>query len=126
MLGWEVIVYKQADGGNSPAKPESEPGNSIASWLTGMNGLNWLETLVKAGNAMDLGGNGYPLAFTATAEDLIPQLVQGPPQALRTFHPCETLSAFANRDSETTVTGLVESAGCRMGEWLLIHAWDQS
>jgi len=126
MLGWEVIVYKQTDGGSSPAKSESERGNSIAAWLTDMNGLNWLEALVKTGKAIDLGGNGYPMTFTTTAEDLIPQLVQGPPQALRTFHPCETLSAFANRDSETTVTGLVESAGCRMGEWLLIHAWDQS
>jgi hypothetical protein len=126
MLGWDVIVYKQADGGNSPANSESERGNSIAAWLTEMNGLNWLEALVKAGNAMDLGGNGYPLAFTATAEDLIPRFVQGPPLALKTLYLCEALSALANRDSETTVTGLVESAGCRMGEWLLIHAWDQS
>jgi hypothetical protein len=126
MLGWEIQVYKQADGGNLPAKPESERGNSIASWLTEMNGLNWIEDLVKVGKAIDLGGNGYPLTFTATAEDLIPPLVQGPPQALETFHLCEALSALANRDPETTVTGLVESAGCRMGEWLLIHAWDQS
>jgi hypothetical protein len=126
MLGWEVIVYKQADGGSSAAKPESERGNLIAAWLTDMNGLNWLEALVKAGKAIDLGGNGYPKTFTTTAEDLIPQLVHWPPQALETFHLCEALSDLAKRDSETTVTGLVESAGCRMGEWLLIHAWDQS
>ncbi len=126
MLGWEIIVYKQADGGSSPAKPESARGNSIAAWLTEMNGLNWLDALVKAGKAFDLGGDGYPLRLTATAEDLVPRLVQGPPEALRTFYLCETLSALADRDCETTVTGLVESAGCRMGEWLLIHAWDQS
>jgi hypothetical protein len=113
-------------GGTSPATPESERGNTIAAWLTDANGLNWLEALVKAGKAIDLGGNGYPLTFTTTAEDLIPQLVQGPPQALQTFHMCEAPSALANRDSGTTVAGLVEYAGCRMGEWLLIHAWDQS
>lgn len=126
MLGWEIIVYKQVDEGSSPAKPESARGNTIASWLAGMDGLHWIDALVKTGKAFDLGGNGYPLEFTATAEDLVPLLVQGPPKALKTVYLCEGLSALANRDSETTGTSLLESAGCRMGEWLLIHAWDQS
>ena len=126
MLGWEVIVYRLADGGSSPAKPESARGNKIASWLTAMDGLNWIDALVGSGKAFGLGGNGYPLAFTATAEDLIPRFIQGPPQALETFYLCEGISALAISDSEETVSGLVESVGCRMGEWLLIHAWDQS
>ena len=127
MLGWHIHVYKQTDGGTSPASMQSARGKRIAAWITGMSGLNWLEVLSKAGKAIDLGGDGYSLRFTGTAEDLIPRIAQQPPEALTgTVYLCEVLSALTERCSKMTVTELVESVECRMGEWLLIEAWDQS
>ena len=127
MLGWHIHVYKQTDGGSSPATVQSVQGKRIAAWITSTGGLSWLETLAKAGKAVDLGGNGYPLKFTGTAEDLIPRIAQKPPEALSgTIYLCEALSALNDRCSKMTVTELVESVECRMGEWLLIEAWDQS
>ena len=64
MLGWHIIVYKQTDGGNSPATMQSARGERIAAWITGVSGLNLFDTLVKTGKAIELGGNGYPQRFT--------------------------------------------------------------
>jgi hypothetical protein len=60
MLGWHVSVYRQKDGGSSPATFPTPEGTRLAVWQTGIGGLDWLDELVKAGKAIDLGGNGYP------------------------------------------------------------------
>jgi hypothetical protein len=127
MLGWEIIICRQPDGDTSPATMQSARGNTIAAWTTSLGGLNWLDPLVKAGRVIELGGNGYPLRFTGTAEDLIPRLFQQPPEVLvGTMHLCEALSALGDRCHEMTATELIEAPECRVGEWLLIEAWDQS
>ena len=127
MLGWHISVCKQTDRGVSPATMESAKGERIAAWMTGSGGLTWIDTLVKTGKVIDLGGNGYPLRFTGTAANVVPPIVPEPPEALTgTIWLCETLSAFTEKCSEMTPTGLIESVGCGMGEWLLIEAWDQS
>ena len=38
----------------------------------------------------------------------------------------EALGALTKRCTNMTVIELVESVECRMGEWLVIEAWDQS
>jgi len=127
MLGWHISVCKQTDRGVSPATMESAKGERIAAWMTGSGGLTWIDTLVKTGKVIDLGGNGYPLRFTGTAANVVPPIVPEPPEALTgTIWLCETLSAFTEKCSVMTPTGLIESVGCGMGEWLLIEAWDQS
>lgn len=127
MLGWEIQVYKQRDGGSSRATAESMKGKCISSWLTNSNGLHWLVTLSKAGMAVELGGDGYPSTFTGTAEVLIPEIAQNLSGTLPgTIQVYQALSGFIDARSAMTVAELVESVECRMGEWLLIHAWDQS
>lgn len=127
MLGWEIIICRQPDGGTSPATMQSARCKSIAAWTTSAGGLNWLDPLVKAGKVIELGGNGYPLRFTGTAEDLIPRLFQQPPEmTLGTMYLCEALSTLGDRCREMTVTELIEASECRLGEWLLIEAWDRS
>ena len=81
MLGWNIGVFKQRDDGASPATPQSQHGARLAVWQTGLGGLDWLEELVKAGKAISLGGNGYPCRYTATAEYLIPRIIETPPGA---------------------------------------------
>ena len=127
MLGWHIIVFKQTDGGMSPATMESATGQRIAAWTTGSTGLNWLDTLAKTGKAIELGGSGYPLRFTGTAANLVPSVVPRPPEALtETIWLCEALSAVADKSCEMKASDLTESVECGVGEWLLIEAWDQS
>ncbi len=59
MLGWHISVYRQQDDATPPATAEIPKGKRLAIWQTGMYGLKWLNDLVKAGRATDLGGNGY-------------------------------------------------------------------
>jgi hypothetical protein len=68
-----------------PATYESAKGARLAVWQTGLEGLDWLQTLVKQGYAIDLGGDGYPWRFTATAEQLVPHIITGPPEARATW-----------------------------------------
>src|SRR5689334_13239047 len=120
MLGWEIIICRQPDGGTSPATMESARGDSIATWTTSVDGLNWLDPLVKAGKVMDLGGNGYPVRFTGTAGDLVLRLFQQPPESLAgTMHLCDALSTLGDRWREMPVAKLVEAVECRVSEWLL-------
>jgi len=34
MLGWNISVYRQTDGGSSPAEADSEEGVWLATWQT--------------------------------------------------------------------------------------------
>ena len=71
-LGWDVSVYRQTDGGTSPAIAESPEDTRLAVWQTGLGGLDWFDELVKAGKAIDVGGDGYPCRYTAMAANLGP------------------------------------------------------
>jgi Integrase core domain len=55
MLGWHISVYRKMDARASPAMTESSEGVLLAVWR-----IDWLDELVKAGKAIDLGGKGYP------------------------------------------------------------------
>lgn len=125
MLGWHISIYRQTDEGASPATLGSNPGTRVAVWQTGLSGLDWINELVEAGNAINLGGRGYPSRYTATAENLIPRIVDEPPGARRIW-------AFGAGDVLTdkwvgeTLIDEAAAAACRPGEWLLIEAWDES
>jgi hypothetical protein len=56
-------------------------GTRLAVWQTGLGRLDWVYELVKAGKAINLGGNGYPCRYTATAEYLTPRIIDEPPGA---------------------------------------------
>lgn len=127
MLGWEIMIYRQGDRGASPATKQLPHGKRIAAWTRSSNGLMWLDSLVKAGRVIDLGGDGYPLKFTGTAEVLLSHLVQQQEEALPgSDYLCEKLRAAVNAFREITSNDLLGALECRPGEWLLIEAWDQS
>jgi hypothetical protein len=56
MLGWLITVYRQLDGDDSPAQPQSAKGVRIAIWQAGLYGLQGLDELAKSGEAVSLGG----------------------------------------------------------------------
>lgn len=125
MLGWHISVYRQADGGASPATATSPEGTRLAVWQTDLGGLEWFDELVKAGKAIYLGGNGYPCRYTAMTEHVIPRVVDEPPGARQAW-------VFGADDVITekwegkTVVDRSAVAACRPDEWLLIEAWDES
>jgi len=125
MLGWHVSVYRQKDGGAAPATWESAEGARLAVWQADVDGLDWLIELAKVGNAINLGGNGYPCRFTATTAYLLPRIMNHPPQA-RASWLLEAGDLVTDEWKGKTVTDEAEAAECTPGEWLLVEVWDES
>lgn len=124
MIGWHISIYKQADDALLPATFETPQGPRLAVWQTGGDGLNWIDEAVKAKKAIDLGGDGYPCRYTATAEFLTPYLGK-PPEANLVWisDPGDILGE--GWEGKTVIDQ--EAVGiCLPGEWLLIDAWDES
>jgi hypothetical protein len=125
MLGWNISVFRQTDGGSSPAKADSKEGARLAVWQTGINGLQWLDELAKVDQAIDLGGDGYPSYYTAQAKHLIPPIVGGPPEANATWMVGLGDILGPNWEGKTVIDRAVAD-DCRPDEWLLVVAWDES
>jgi hypothetical protein len=109
MLGWGITIYTQPDG-KLPATSSSPDKDIIVRWDARLFGLDWLDEMVKAGEAVGLGGNGYPLRFTAKAKNLIPKV-------------SESLPAMRVVDIKFD-KAVVDK--CDPEEWLLVEAWDLS
>ena len=126
MIGWEIQVLKQPDGGHAPSTMESPKGTLLAAWtIAGISGISWLDNLANEGKAIALGGDGYPIRFTATAENLLPRIFEERIDAI-SGQLCDGLQIHAHDWKSQTVTDLLAAANCRPGEWLLVEAWDQS
>lgn len=125
MLGWNIAVYRQANWGAKPASTDSPLGTRLVIWQTGFNGINWILKLVKEKKVIDLGGNGYPRSFTATTEEIIPQIKKGIPDE-RNPWMLEKNDIVLEGYEGQTVVNLTELAACSPNEWLLIEAWDES
>lgn len=94
-------------------------------WQSGLGGLDWIDDLVKAGKAVDLGGDGYPSRFTAIAEHVLPRIVDGPPGARSTW-VCGARDIVTEKWEGKTVINRAAATECPPGGWLLIEAWDES
>ena len=125
MLGWNISVYRQDGDGSSPATAESVAGVRLAVWQTELEGLNWIEELVKAGKVISLGGDGYPCRYTATAENLISQIIDEPPMAKGVWACGENDIITEQWEGQTEINRTI-AAACQPDEWLLIEAWDES
>jgi hypothetical protein len=125
MLGWHVSIFRQTKPGASPATVESSQGTRLAVWQTGLGGLDWVQELGKGKQSDRLGGNGYPCRYSATAENLIPQIIDEPPGARRIWASDET-NILTEKWEGKTVIDHAAIAACRPDEWLLIVAWDES
>jgi hypothetical protein len=97
----------------------------LAVWQTGLGGLDWIQELVEANKATDLGGNGYPCRYTATAGNLIAQITDEPPGA-RPVWAFEEHDILTEKWEGKTLIDRAAIAVCRPDEWLLIVAWDES
>src|SRR5687768_16772212 len=125
MLGWNISVYRLMEKGEVPATAKSPEGMRLAVWQTGPRGLDWIDELVKEGKAINLGGDGYPYRYTATAEHLIPHFVNSIPEAHSTWS-YEVSDILMNEWEGKTAIDQTAIAACRPDEWLLVLAWDES
>jgi len=110
MLGWEIQVCRQPDGGSSPATLDTPKGRMLAAWLIDAAGIIPFYEMAAEGEAIDLGGNGYPSRYTAQAKQLLPRLPNLLSSAWELFTP---IDEPATRE-------------CGGNEWLIVEAWDQS
>jgi hypothetical protein len=114
MLGWDIKVIR-----NAGPKPVC-----IARFSAGVFNLSWLDELVREGRAADLGGDGYPLRYSAAAGVLLPLLRRAlPPDRTPPVIGEDGLQpAFGNRVDlrEADVSGIPA------GEILMVEAWDLS
>ena len=125
MLGWHISIYRQQAGGQSPATWDTAQGARIAVWQTGVDGLGWLNELVRSGKAVDLGGNGYPSKYAGTAEFLLPPIMEDPPEA-REHWLLDAGDLVTAAWEGGTVTDRAAVSQCPPGEWLVVEVWDES
>jgi len=124
MLGWNISVYRLEQGAVR-ATTKTPTGVRLAVWQTGLDGLDWIDELVKEGKATNLGGNGYPCRFTGTAEHLIPHFVNGIPEAHSPSSFEGSGMLMEGWEARTTINQTAIAA-CRPEEWLLLLAWDEN
>ena len=124
MLGWNISVYRLEQEA-ARATTTSPTGVRLAVWQTGLDGLDWIDELVKEGKAMNLGGNGYLCRFTASAEHLIPHFVNGSPEAQSTLRFEGSGMLMEGWEGKPAIDQTA-IAVCRPNEWLLLVAWDES
>jgi hypothetical protein len=124
-LGWHIGVFRQQNDGSSPASFGAAHGARLAVWQTGLDGLRWLDDLVKEQKAIDLGGNGCPTEYTAMASHIIPRLRDDPPEAkaVWTFDAGDIITA---EWLGKTIKDPEAMDACRPDEWLIVQAWDES
>lgn len=124
MLGWEIFIYRLASGTYQDDHNLTKT-DFLGSWLTGLEGLNWIETIVKEGKAKALGGNGYPTRYISTASEILTKITPMPPLHKSPLvigndyvHPSGWISNVKFDYSKISQ--------CSPDQQLLIEAWDQS
>lgn len=125
MLGWMIAVHRQASRRSRPAKPASSLGPLVAQWQGGVNAVDWLRALTSTGDAVDLGGNGYPFRLTATAGAVLPVVEAGPPHEQPVWHT-DTGDVLTNAWVGHTVFDVEVARACAPNEWLIVEIWDES
>lgn len=125
MLGWHISVYRKPFGRTTPAAFDTKAGVRLAVWQGDVGALQWLDDLVRTGDALGLGGDGYPFRYTARAEHIVPVILGGPPYAFQTWRRGAG-DVIDPKWAGRTVVDRDAIAVCQPKEWLLIEAWDES
>lgn len=121
MVGWWITVFQLTpEEIDAATAPGSRRPFILATWESGLGGIEWLEQLVRAGQARQLLDEGYPCRFVAAARDVLPLLASGAPP----FHGgAQRMSGDWLRDVELHSERI---AACPPDQVLTIDAWDRS
>jgi hypothetical protein len=131
MLGWSITISRIAEGGQRPAQANSEPGEQLATWQAGINGINWINLLLKkedpsllGGYAFSLGGNSALYRCTAIAKVLFPLIFPGGPNYSKNQREMDTFARSYGRGMLVLNEKAIDQ--CAESEWLLIEISDAS
>jgi len=123
MLGWHITICRTQEK-EVPPVFGYKTTEDIAVWQAGLSGMDWIEELVKKGDAIALGGNGYPFEFAAKAKHVL-AAIANPPHANKhwLFDPEDVLlpgwiGTTTIRHEKVELTD--------KEEWLHIRIWDES
>jgi hypothetical protein len=121
MLGWHLVIYPQSV---QVAGTRSDLDH-IASWKAGLGGTRWIVQLCASGDAVDLGGDGYPNRYLITAAVLRAVLRDGVPQ--HDSPPVVGDDYYLPRGWTGDAELQIERLNALPGHTLLaVDAWDQS
>lgn len=124
MLGWHISVYRQLNNRDHPATEHSEIDCALAVWQTGLLGMDWVISLAKKSEAVELSNKHYPSLYTAKAKNIIPFMFPTPPFA-RDFWLCDADDILTEKWLGKTFINTETIAKCSNEEWLLVKAWDE-
>lgn len=110
MLGWSVMV--RALSPEECTRSGSDSAFLLARWDARVDGLGFLDALVRQGKARKLLSGGYPERYVAKAADFLPLIANRPPG---TLGPRTEVLRYDDR-----------IAACAAEQLLTIDAWDLS
>ena len=125
MLGWQVYINRHPTRDGFASESSLNDETLLATWVTGINGLDWLRALVKSGQAKDLGGTGYPHSYTVEARVLLPVLASLPKKDEGPIVVGDDYVHLGGFNEKIKIHQSRRDA-CPIDEILSIEAWDQS
>lgn len=127
MIGFMIYLRRLCDDTQqATTRTKLRDGQLLAQWQCNAYGLQWLRELEAHGQAIDLGGDGYPLRYTVQAKHVLPQITESePPYANpRWLHgEGDSVKGYEHRKTQRRDEAI---AACPPDAWLLIEAWDES
>jgi hypothetical protein len=111
--------------GSAEVPKQTDDDPRIATWQTGLDGVDWLTQLVANGRALSTTRSGYPDTYTIPCRDFITRLDEGLPGEHATWvaSPHDIIVGSGPRQTTIDTETL---ALCDPNEWLLVEAWDES
>ncbi|QYM78797.1 hypothetical protein K0B96_16060 [Horticoccus luteus] len=130
MIGFSIHVFRQfwPSDRSRPATFGAEEGRTLAYWVVGgFGGLDWVRELVHTPAVVGLGGNGYPVEYTAQLKVVRDYLLgsipigRGGPVVISDDDG--SIAVWPPRRNEVHPLLI---AACPDDEWVHIRAFDQS
>ena len=125
MLGWHISVFRMKEGGSEPPNEHTERAGIVAVWQSDASGLDWIDPLLRQGQATTISADGYPSLYAVQAGSIHPVISNGSPNANPAWKREMGDVIGPVWLGETTVYADV-LAQCEPNEWLLVEAWDES
>ena len=145
MLGWLISVsrcglrtVREARGdadamrsvliettGSADVPESTDADQRLATWQTGLGGLDWLDPLISSGRAVATSRGGYPETYLIPCRDFMALLNEGLPHE-RPAWGTDPGDILSDRWLGRTTINDDTLARCDPDEWLLVEAWDES
>lgn len=125
MLGWQIYINRQTIKNEKTCESSLRNEALLATWVTGINGCNWIDILVKQGKAEEQPGDFCIRRYCVEARVLLPIIWSLPKKYHGPIVVGDDYIDFGrfNEDIEIFQSRIDE---CSPDELLSIETWDQS